>query len=192
MKTGAPSPEDIRRKAAAAAFGKRLITNIHRGLVVEAIVACALEPDWCWCSQDYSSWDFERSDGLRLEVKQSAARQSWAEVSAPPSRCSFDIAARTGRYESGSRWVGEPGRNAHIYVLAHHPIFDATADHTDSVQWRFYVIPAKLLPATDQIALSRVRSLAEACSFADLPDAVLHAASVVQREAPLTSEAGGD
>ena len=127
-----PSISAIKMKVADAAFGRPLITNVLRGHVVEAIVACALEPDWTWCSQDYASWDFEHPGGLRLEVKQSAARQSWA-TSDKPSACSFDIAERKGRWE-GAVWIDEPGRAAHIYIFAHHPIAESEADHRDPEQ----------------------------------------------------------
>jgi hypothetical protein len=132
INAGVPSIADVQRKVSESAFGKPLVTNVLRGHVVEAIVAMALEPDWSWCSEDYSSWDFERADGLRLEVKQSAARQSWA-TSDKPSACSFDIAQRKGRWE-GQKWVDEPGRAAHIYIFAHHPIAGIDADHRDPAQ----------------------------------------------------------
>ena len=161
-----PSIAAIQQKVSESAFGRPLITNVLRGHVVEAIVALAVEPDWIWCSEDYSSWDFERANGLRLEVKQSASRQSWA-TSDKPSACSFDIAERKGRWE-GKSWVEEPGRAAHIYVFAHHPIADSNADHRHAGQWHFYVIPAKQLPLSKRLSLSRARSLAPACSFEEL------------------------
>lgn len=65
--------EEIAAAAADAAFGSPLVTNVHHGLIAEAIVAKALGPTWRWCSSDYSAWDFERTDGVRLEVKQAAA-----------------------------------------------------------------------------------------------------------------------
>jgi hypothetical protein len=167
-----PSAKDIQRKVAAAAFGRPLITNVHRGMVAEAIVAATLEPEWRWCSEDYSSWDFERADGAKLEVKQSAARQSWAAADAKPSACCFDIASRAGRWENGVDWIAEPGRSAHIYVFAHHPISDATADHRDPAQWRFYVIATHLLPNTRRLTLARLRSLGDACAFEELRQSV--------------------
>jgi hypothetical protein len=170
-----PSIEQIQHKVAAAAFGKPLITNVHRGLVVEAIVACALEPEWRWCSEDYSSWDFEQAGGLKLEVKQSSARQSWADGKGKPSASSFDIAKRTGRWEGGTDWIAEPGRNADIYVFAHHPIFDDTADHRDPAQWAFYVISTNRLPDTKRITLGGVRALSQAVQFHDLKRAVAEA-----------------
>lgn len=168
--TSIPTISDIQRKVAEAAFGRPLVTNVMRGQVVEAIVACALEPEWTWCAEDYSSWDFERADGMRLEVKQSAARQTWA-ASDKPSACSFDIAMRKGRWE-GSSWVDEVGRAAHIYIFAHHPVADRSADHRDPTQWQFYVVPTSQLPNTRRLSLNGVRSLATATSFAELEQAV--------------------
>lgn len=168
--TRVPSIELIKDMASGAAFGRPLITNVHRGQIVEAIVACALQPEWSWCAADYSSWDFERADGTRLEVKQSAARQSWA-TSDKPSACSFDIAARKGRWE-GATWVAEVGRAAHIYILAHHPVADSSADHRDPTQWRFHVVRTALLPDTQRLTLNGARSLAAAVSFAELKQAV--------------------
>lgn len=166
---------DIERKVAEAVFGKKLITNVFRGHVSEAIIAAALEPDWAWCSADYASCDFERSDGLRLEVKQSAILQSWSAE--PPKRVttSFDVAERKG-YWDGLTWVPEPGRRAHIYVLAHHTIIDESADHRDPAQWTFYVVRATDLPPVKTISLGSLRRLATPCSFDALKDAVAKAA----------------
>lgn len=160
------SIDDIKRRVSDAAFGRPLVTNVLRGLVAEAIVASALEPEWNWCSEDYASWDFERADGLKLEVKQSAARQSWA-TTGPPSKCRFDIRARKGRWE-GQDWVPEPGRNADIYVFAHHPLADGSADHRDPAQWTFYVVEAKRLPDAATMGLSSALVLGVRCSHEEL------------------------
>ncbi len=95
-----------------AAVGKPLVTNVLRGLLVEAMVAIALEPVWTWVAGDYASWDFEGPRGLRLEVKQSAARQSWADENVI-SKCSFDIAPRTGPLSDTAEFPLAGGRNFH-------------------------------------------------------------------------------
>lgn len=173
------TPTDIERKVAQAVFGKKLITNVFRGYVTEAIVASALEPDWTWCSADYASCDFERADGMRLEVKQSAVLQSWSPE--PPKRItgSFDVAARQG-YWDGPAWVPEPGRRAHIYVLAHHIITDESADHRDPSQWRFYVVRSVDLPPIKTISIGSLQRLTSPCSFDELRDQVAAAAASVQ------------
>ena len=130
----------IRAKAAEVAFGQSLVTNNLRGLVAETIVASILGPEWQWCSADWAGWDFERNDGLRLEVKQSASRQTWASSNGKPSKCRFDIKARQGRYE-GADWHPGHGRNADLFVMAHHFVSDDAADHCAPEQWRFFVLP---------------------------------------------------
>jgi hypothetical protein len=174
---GNVSPATIRAAAGQAAFGQPLIVNVLRGLVAETIVAEALGPEWTWCSTDYSAWDFIRSDGKRLEVKQSAARQSWAANGAKPSACSFDIAPRQGRFDESSTWIPDCRRWADVYVFSHHGETGEAADHCDPQQWTFYVVPTMLLPQQRVIALSRVRHLATGCCFDDLANTVEAAVS---------------
>ncbi len=161
------SSSDIAAKAAQAAFGHRLITNVHRGLIAEAIVAEALGTCWEWCSADYAPWDFQRADGLKLEVKQAASRQSWHSATDRSSRISFDIRARKGRYD-GSQWVAEHRRFAEVYVFAHHHVTTNEADHRDPAQWLFYVARESTLPDQKQLSLSRVISITQPCTFTDL------------------------
>lgn len=164
------SISSVVEKATSATFGLPLVVNVARGQLVEAMVALALEPRWTWCSTDYSGWDFVREDGLRLEVKQSAARQSWA--TSKPSTASFDVAARTGHWEGGTRWVAGHGRAAQIYVLAYHGIYSDEADHRDAYQWEFYVLAANELPDVKTIGLKRIQALADAVGIDELSDRV--------------------
>lgn len=164
---------DIVAIAATAAFGSPLITNVHRGLLVEAIIRRALPSEWHWCSGDYHAWDFERTDGLRLEVRQSASRQSWHTPNALPSRIAFDIAARTGRYGDNGTWIAQRRRWADLYIFAHHPVTDSTTDHRVPAQWRFYVVREEALPDQGTLALSRVRLLAQSVGFDAIAAAVV-------------------
>jgi hypothetical protein len=182
-----PTVEEIRAKACAAAFGEPLISNIYRGLVAEIIVGAALGPEWRLCSGDWRGWDFEHPTGCRLEVKQSAARQTWTgERKATVSI--FDIRARTGYFE-GADWVADPRRFADIYVFAHHPLTDASADHRDPSQWRFYVVATDRLPPGKTISLAKVMLLSDALPWIVLGVAVerMRAALPVVGEAPASS-----
>lgn len=158
---------DVFARVSDAAFGRPLVTNVLRGHVVEAIVALALEPDWRWCAADYAPWDFERGDGARLEVKQSAYLQTWASNPGSKVRPSFDVRERTGRWE-GATWIEDAGRSAHVYLFCYHDRWDATADHRDPNQWAFFAVPASLLPPVKRIGIEAVRRLAVPCAFADL------------------------
>lgn len=160
----------VERHAAHAAFGRPLVQNNLRAVVVEAIVDMALPADWRWCSADWAGWDFEHADGTRLEVKQSAARQTWTAPKYPAQR-RFDVAFRRGRWE-GSVWVDEPGRHAHLYLFADHPVADDTADHRDPTQWLFYVVNASDLPLARTVSLNRVGLLAQPCRHGELASCV--------------------
>ena len=64
----------------------------------------ALEPEWEHCAGDWAAFDFrERRSGLRIQVKQSAARQSWHKDRCPPARPRFSIAEKTA---AGTRATG--------------------------------------------------------------------------------------
>lgn len=65
------------------------------------MIGVLLGDDWTYVGADWGGWDFESADYHRLEIKQSAAKQSWAQ--AGPSRGVFDIAPRSGRYEGAGR-----------------------------------------------------------------------------------------
>jgi hypothetical protein len=162
---------EVVSRACHAAFGRPLVTNILRSMLVEAMIDASLPSEWTWCSADYAGWDFQHTNGLKLEVKQSAARQTWATQAIVASKCAWDIAPRTGYY-IGAEWVSAPGRNADLYVLAHHPVVNDRADHRDPQQWRFFVLRTIDLPHVKQISLAAVRRLSSPVSFDDLPNSV--------------------
>jgi hypothetical protein len=169
---------DIARSAAKAAFGRRLITNVHRGLIVEAIVDSALPAAWSWCSQDYAPWDFQHIGGARLEVRQAAARQSWDQVPKRRRLPSFDIAKRTGAYGTNG-WIADRRRWADLYLLAYHSIVSDEADHRDGRQWQFYAIAERALPDQASIGMAHVRRLASPCGYGDLDEVLTSLASTL-------------
>jgi len=159
---------DATTRLAQRLLGTPLIRNSIRGELVEEMVAVALEPEWALCGGDWGSCDLGQVDGpLRIQVKQSAARQSWHADASPPPRPTFSIATKTGRYE-GATWIAEPGRNAEIFIFAWHPVADATADHRDPDQWQFFVVPETALPAQKSISLSALARLVDPVPFANL------------------------
>ena len=84
--------------------------------LVEAMLAQVLESEWKWCSADWASHDFENAEGVKLEMKQSAALQSWHEDGFPPNRGRFDIAKRKVRWKGAER-IEEVGRYAEMYFF---------------------------------------------------------------------------
>ena len=110
-------------------YGNRLINNVDRGHYVESMIALVLGKQWCptAVARGWAPWDFERDDGARMEVKQSAALQPWSlYADAPQSRpATFDIAFRKEAWTKGGDYAPYcPGRPADVYIFSWHPIVD--------------------------------------------------------------------
>ncbi len=171
---------DVVAHVSDAAFGRPLVMNVLRGHVVEAMVDLALRPDWRWCAADYAGWDFERADGVRVEVKQSAARQSWEPAFGGKVCPRFDVRERTGWWD-GADWVPSHGRAAHLYLFCYNGRADEDADHRNPDQWEFFVASAGDLPTGKSIGINRVRALTPTLSFSDLKQQVRSAADKLAR-----------
>lgn len=165
-------------------FASPILRNSIRGEVVEEIVAMALEPDWRHCGGDWAAFDLVHpATGLRMQVKQSAARQSWHGGASPSPRPRFSIASKTGRWE-GPTWIAEPGRNADLFVFAFHPVTNTTADHRNPAQWRFHVVAETALPAQASISLATIIRLSAPSTFDGLAPAVADAVQHQARRPP--------
>jgi len=160
--------DDLDRKVFDAVFGRKVIQNNFRATYFEFIVGELLGPDWRHFGLEWAGFDFLGPQGERLEVKQSAARQSWAAGKAGYAPPQFDIRERTGRWE-GPKWIPGPGRQAHIYVFGWHPVTDEEqCDQRDPEQWEYYVARADQLPPQKGISLGPLRRLVEPVGAAQL------------------------
>ena len=159
-------PERLEAKLADK-YRQNIVNNVHRGEVVECLVDLALGDGWILMSEkrdDWAPWDMESDDGVRIQIKQSAALQRWHDWYAPkrPGN-SFDI---------------KRPRRADIFVLAWHGEKDPDrARHLDGYQWTFLVVPETELPPQDKIAVSvALKKLARfKCGFDVLRDRVENA-----------------
>lgn len=129
----------------------RIIENSLRGHLCEIMVAEAMGPECRLVSGGWHAWDLELGepgtpDFLRIQVKNSAALQSWHSEGSTPSECSFSLTyrARPAFFERDNPGVPcEPhGFLCDLYVLCHHPETDPSiADHADPDQWLVYLVP---------------------------------------------------
>jgi hypothetical protein len=158
---------EIARRLAALLFDQPLIQNQFRSAFIEAMIEPHLARDgWLYCGANWSGWDFEHKLGTRLELKQSAAWQTWdpfkqAASGLPPKPGPgiFDIAPRTGWFDAaGAVWTKEPGRPAHLYVFAWNGQYGDAADHRDAGQWEFFIVPTAALPQQKTLSLRRLRA----------------------------------
>jgi len=160
-------------------YDRRIMNNVQRGDYVECMIATTLGADWRLTSEegwDWAAWDCEHTTSdARLEIKQSAARQSWdRETDRPRRNPGFDIRPRQGYWpKDGGPWVTDPGRAADVYVFAWHGKADEQADHRDATQWRFFVVAEAFLPTGQKsVGLSRLERIADLCSVGELKRAV--------------------
>ena len=179
---GVPGADAMHRRVLEMLVGRYdrpIMNNLQRGDYVECMIGAALGADWRLTSEegwDWAAWDIEHAaSGARLEIKQSAARQTWDGESVRRRRNpSFDIGPRKGYWpKDGGPWVTGPGRPADVYIFAWHGEVDEGADHRDASQWRFFVVAERLLPTGQKsIGLSRLEKIAVRCSVAELGRAV--------------------
>jgi hypothetical protein len=109
-------------------------------------------------------------DGARLEVKQSALKQSWLQSDSLLSKAkgSFSIREAKGHYEDNI-WKPTSGRLADIYVFAWHGEAGADSDHRNISQWHFFVAPSSDLPAGQKsIGLSNLMRLCSSVPYSEL------------------------
>lgn len=153
-------------------YGGAVIRNDVRGELVEEMIAAALAPDWEHCGGDWGACDLHHpATAWRMQVKQSAARQTWSSSDAA-FRPRFSIVHKQGRWE-GARWIAEAGRNAELFVFAWHDVSGAQCDHADPAQWLFHVVPEPKLPPQKSVSLAAVRRLAKPVSIDGLAEAVV-------------------
>ena len=169
-------------------YERKLIDDAWRGTYAECLVYSALRgsfPEAGWRpSGEGKPWDMENNDCVNIQVKQSAALRPGADLEnlSKSHLLSFDI------------HPGKTGRQTHIYVFAWHPETDPdVADHRDTGQWRFCVMPEDELPEpaleqkTQRISLARLKTLAARIGLEPVPYNLLAAtvsrvAAVIMKE----------
>ena len=145
-------------------YNRHIMNNIQRGDYVECLVDALLGPEWTlpWKrGYDWAPWDLKHDSKCKIEVRQSAALQTWPRPKhSRPKPPKFDIAHRKGYWTRCGKWIREPGRHADIYIFAWHPEQNEdVADHRAPEQWMFYVVPTKALPEKQRIGLAEIESL---------------------------------
>ena len=178
--------ERASRVAAEAATLLRLryerprMNNVDRGIFFECMVVALLgTEEWglTWIlGDDWRPWDIEHMpSGAKVEVKQSAARQSWQPPNVSNARGPrFDIAPRRQYSPTARGWTSKPMRAADLYIFGWHPeTREELADHRDPRQWEFIVVPTEQLPVGQKtIGLKPLRELGESARWDSLASTV--------------------
>ena len=155
-----PKHQDTFRRLIEHYFDHAAINNVRRAAYVECLVDECLGQEWMWTGA-WQYWDFRHvSEKTTLEIKQSAARQAWDDEDDVPKKSrSFDLGKK---------------RRADIYIFAWHGKRNKQeADHRELDQWRFFVVPTRRLPRTQQsIGLRSLKNLAAQVGHEELRSAV--------------------
>ncbi|MBC7782328.1 MAG: hypothetical protein H7144_00695 [Burkholderiales bacterium] len=138
-----------------------LASNALRGRVAEFLVAQALGVAH-GVRSEWDAYDLLSNSGATIEVKSSAYLQTWTQNA--HSTVAFHIAPTRAWTSATNAYETDARRQADIYVfalLAHRQ--KDSLDPMDVSQWRFFVLPAKILNVNvvlqKTIRLERLRAL---------------------------------
>jgi hypothetical protein len=118
---------EIGLRLAARLFDRPLIQNQYRSAFVEAMIEPYIARNgWKHVGDNWAGWDFQHESGTRLELKQSAAWQTWDphKEKEPVKGGLFDISPRfivrdaNGQALAYVYFEEEPGRRAAAKLLA--------------------------------------------------------------------------
>lgn len=149
-------------------FDVPVMQNNLRGLWVEVMICELLGCEWQHTGNDWAAWDLEGPGGMRIEVKQSAKKQSWGPSKNLPR---FSIAAAKGHYPDGKTYIENTSglRFADIYIFAWHE----GEDQRRISEWQFFVLDeGRLPPYQKSLSLSGVQKLTAAVVAPELREAV--------------------
>ncbi|MCK9464112.1 MAG: hypothetical protein M0R80_31215 [Proteobacteria bacterium] len=159
-----------------------LLSNALRGILAEFIVLNALGLDSDHPRAEWDAVDLRTPDGIAVEVKSAAYLQSWTQKKL--SKITFNISPAKVPWDARTNTSDAPaGRQADLYVFCLFAEKDRkVADPLDLAQWRFFVLPARVLDAKvggqKTVSLGRLESLGAAyCHYSELKAAAKKASS---------------
>ncbi len=157
-----------------------LVSNATRGVLAEFIVASVLGIKLNGVRDEWGAFDLETPEGITVEVKSAAYIQSWSQRNL--SVITFRVPKTRAWNADTNVQEKEPRRQAQVYVfalLAHQDKLSIDPLNVD--QWRFFVLPTKVLDARTRsqhsITLRSLEALAgQAIPYDELRGAVHKAA----------------
>jgi hypothetical protein len=152
-----------------------ILSNATRGRFAEFIVATATGVDITKCRNEWSAFDLETPEGIKIEVKSAAYLQSWHQ--SKPSKITFSIRSSLAWDSSTGKYETEAKRQADVYVfsLLHHE-HKETVDPLNLDQWKFFVLATAQLDSYTKsrqvITLKSIMSLTSAVRYDGLKNEV--------------------
>lgn len=152
-----------------------IMSNATRGIFAEFIVATATNIEQTLVRDEWSAYDLETPDGIKIEVKSGAYLQTWHQEKL--SKITFSIREALYWDSNTSKYSEVPKRHADVYVfcLLHHED-KRTVDPLNLNQWEFYVVATKQLNeytrSKHSITLNSLKGLTEVICYDKLYDEI--------------------
>jgi len=120
-----------------------LMDNAERGAFAEYLVACAIGGKGNG-RVNWDKYDLVSEDGITVEVKTSAYLQTWGQDKLSTIR--FGIQKTHGYNLESNSYESDIKRQAQVYVFCVHDEREQEKVNVlDTTQWKFYVLPSKIL-----------------------------------------------
>ena len=152
-----------------------ILSNATRGRFAEFIVATATNIDITKIRDEWSAFDLETPDGIKLEIKSAAYVQSWFQRAL--SKISFSIKAALYWDSLTNKQSDTAKRHADVYVfcLLHHTT-KQTVDPLNMNHWEFYVMATSEIDnytrSNHSITLKSLQKLTSAVNYDKLNEAI--------------------
>lgn len=117
--------EEIIRSLAERLYDQKVMDNRERGDYAEQLVDSKVCPPWKWVGMGWHPWDFERGEGadrVRMQVRQSAAKQIWKRPANHVAGFPTTIKPVSSyiRKNNPELLIEDQGRFCEMYVFAWH------------------------------------------------------------------------
>lgn len=152
-----------------------IMSNATRGRLAEFIVATAVAVDITKVREEWSAFDLETPEGIKLEIKSAAYLQSWFQRAL--STISFSTKPALHWDSQTNIQAAIAARHADVYVfcLLHHED-KPTANPLNINQWEFYVMATAELNAYTRsqhsLTLKSLKKLTSAVPYDQLAAAI--------------------
>jgi hypothetical protein len=153
-----------------------LLSNATRGRLAEFLVATATNIEKTSVRDEWSAYDLETPEGIKIEVKSAAYLQSWFQRSL--SKISFSTKAALYWDSATNQQSNIKKRHADVYVfcLLHH-CDKSTIDALNLNHWEFYVLSTAELNnytrSQHSITLKSLQGLCGAVCYDKLKTAIV-------------------
>lgn len=148
-----------------------ILSNATRGRFAEFIVATATNIDITKVRDEWSAYDLETPEGIKIEVKSAAYVQSWFQRALSKISFSTKAALYWDSLTNKQSEIARRSADVYVFCLLHHDN-KQTIDPLNLDHWEFYVLATeelnKYTRSQHSITLKSLQGLTNAVKYEDL------------------------